>query len=95
MTVSIHFCICQALAEPLRRQLYQACASFIIGLLVLVSTFLSPLCNLGINPLLDDRLVMIFFQYVGCCLVLLKESFDLLKIFSFMRSHLLIVDLSA
>jgi hypothetical protein len=24
MTVSIHFCICQALAEPLRRQLYQA-----------------------------------------------------------------------
>jgi hypothetical protein len=24
MTVSIHFCICQALAEPLKRQLYQA-----------------------------------------------------------------------
>jgi hypothetical protein len=24
MTVSMHFCICQALAEPLRRQLYQA-----------------------------------------------------------------------
>jgi hypothetical protein len=24
MVVSIHFCICQALAEPLRRQLYQA-----------------------------------------------------------------------
>jgi hypothetical protein len=24
ITVSIHFCICQALAEPLRRQLYQA-----------------------------------------------------------------------
>ena len=24
MTVSIHFCICQALAEPLRRELYQA-----------------------------------------------------------------------
>jgi hypothetical protein len=24
MAVSIHFCICQALAEPLRRQLYQA-----------------------------------------------------------------------
>jgi hypothetical protein len=23
MTVSLHFCICQALAEPLRRQLYQ------------------------------------------------------------------------
>jgi hypothetical protein len=24
MAVSIHFCICQTLAEPLRRQLYQA-----------------------------------------------------------------------
>ena len=24
MTVNIHFCICQALAEPLRRQLYQS-----------------------------------------------------------------------
>jgi hypothetical protein len=24
MTVSIHLCICQALAEPIRRQLYQA-----------------------------------------------------------------------
>jgi hypothetical protein len=24
MTVSIHFCICQALAKPLRRQIYQA-----------------------------------------------------------------------
>ena len=24
MTVNIHFCICQALSEPLRRQLYQA-----------------------------------------------------------------------
>jgi hypothetical protein len=27
MTVSIHFCICQVLAEPLKRQLYQALVS--------------------------------------------------------------------
>jgi hypothetical protein len=27
MTVRIHFCICQALVEPLRRKLYQAVVS--------------------------------------------------------------------
>jgi hypothetical protein len=31
MAVSIHFCICQALAEPLRRQLYQAPVSGVPG----------------------------------------------------------------
>ena len=30
MAVSIHFCICQTLAEPLRRQLYQAPVSMIL-----------------------------------------------------------------
>jgi hypothetical protein len=30
MAVSIHFCICQALAEPLRRHLYQAPVSKIL-----------------------------------------------------------------
>jgi hypothetical protein len=32
MTVSIHFCICQALAEPCRRQLYQAPVSRLLFL---------------------------------------------------------------
>jgi hypothetical protein len=42
MAVSIHFCICQALAEPLRRQLYQVpvskslLASTIVSMLVVV-----------------------------------------------------------
>jgi hypothetical protein len=40
MTVSIHFCICQALAEPLRRQLYQDPGSK----LLLVSTKVSGGC---------------------------------------------------
>ena len=38
MTVSSHFCICQELAEPLRRQLYEAPVS--IGSLFYV--FLNP-----------------------------------------------------
>jgi hypothetical protein len=39
MTVIIHFCICQALAEPLRRQLYQASVSKILLAFVIVSEF--------------------------------------------------------
>ena len=39
MAVSIYFCICQALAEPLRRQLYQASVSK----LLLASTMVSGL----------------------------------------------------
>jgi hypothetical protein len=48
MTVSIHFCICQALAEPHRRQLYQApvskaCWSYNTTILRLID---SSLCDL-------------------------------------------------
>jgi hypothetical protein len=41
LAVSIHFCICQALAEPLRRQLYHAPVSK----LLLTSTIVSGICN--------------------------------------------------
>jgi hypothetical protein len=37
--VSIHFCICQALVEPLRRQLYQAPVSKILLASAIVSGF--------------------------------------------------------
>jgi hypothetical protein len=39
MTVSIHFCISQALAEPLRRQLYQAPVSKLLLASAIVSGF--------------------------------------------------------
>jgi hypothetical protein len=39
ITVSIYFCICQALAEPLRRQLYQSTVSKILLASVIVSGF--------------------------------------------------------
>jgi hypothetical protein len=39
MTVSIHFCICQAPADPLRRQLYQAPVSKLLLASAIVSGF--------------------------------------------------------
>jgi hypothetical protein len=39
MAVSIHFCICQALAEPLRRQLYQGPVSKLLLAFTIVSGF--------------------------------------------------------
>ena len=43
----------------------------------------------------DVGLVKIFSHSVGCCFVLLTVSFALQKLFSFRRSHLLTVSLSA
>jgi hypothetical protein len=39
MAVSIHFCICQALPEPFRRQLYQAPVSKHLLVTIIVSGF--------------------------------------------------------
>ena len=39
MSVIIHFCVCQALAEPLRRQLYQAPGSKLLLVSTIVSGF--------------------------------------------------------
>jgi hypothetical protein len=57
--------------------------------------FLSSLYILDISPLTDVGLVKFFSHSVGCHFVLLMVSFALQKLCSFMRSHLLIVDLSA
>ena len=66
-----------------------------IRLLVLLMTnFLSSLYILEIRPVSDIGLVKIFFHHVGSCFVLLIMSFSLQKLFSFRRSHLLIVVLS-
>ena len=58
-------------------------------------SFLNSLCSFDFSPLLDMELVKIFSHSVGCCFVLLTVSFALQKLFSFMRSHLLIVDFYA
>ena len=56
--------------------------------------FLSSLYVLEIRPLSDEGLVKIFSHSIGCRFVLLTVSFALQKLFSFRRSHLLIVSLS-
>jgi hypothetical protein len=43
--VSIHFCVCQALSEPLRRQLYQAPVSKLLLASTIVSGFGGCLWN--------------------------------------------------
>ena len=61
---------------------------------ILMSYLLSSLYILEIKPLSDVGLVKIFSHSVGCGFVLLTVSFALQKLFSFRRSHLLIVSLS-
>jgi hypothetical protein len=56
---------------------------------------LSSLYILVISPPLHLGLVKIFSQSGGCLLVLLGVSFALQKLCIFMRSHLLILDLTA
>lgn len=66
------------------------------GLLdLLLFSFLSSLYSLDISPLSDVGLVKMLSQSVGCPSVLTTVSFALQKIVSFMRSHLLIVELRA
>jgi len=61
----------------------------------LYSNFLCFVYTLDISPLSDAGLVKIFSQSVGCLFVLMTLSFALQKLFSFMRSHLSILDLKA
>ena len=61
---------------------------------LLESNFLSSLYILE-SPLSDIGLVKIFPHSVDCCFVLLMVGFALQKLFSFMRSHLSIVNLRA
>jgi hypothetical protein len=76
---------------------------FTIRLLISLEVhFLSTLYILDISPLLDVGLVkcfvlfcFVFPQSVGRWFVLLMVPFALQKLFSFMRSHLYIVDLRA
>ena len=74
--------------------LFRSVLHFFIGLCVLLITnFLSSLHILEIRPLSDVGLVKIFSHSVGCRVVFLTVSFALQKLFSFRRSHLLIVAL--
>jgi hypothetical protein len=58
-------------------------------------SFLSSLYILDISPLSSSGLVKILSQLVGGLFVLLPVSFALQKLYNFMRSHSLILDLTA
>jgi hypothetical protein len=58
-----------------------------------MSSFLSSLYILDISSLSDGELVEDLFAFCGLPFVTLTVSFALQKLFSFMRSHLLIIDL--
>ena len=76
------------------KSLFSNIPCFLIGLFgLLVSNFLSSLNTLDIRPLLDVELMEILSQSVAAHFVLLRVSFVLQKLFSFLRSHLLIVGL--
>ena len=83
--MSVHNCKCLTKIVP----------HFLIRLFgLLVYNFLISL-SLDISPFSDVKLVKIFSQSVGYKSVLLTMLLALQKPFSFMRSHLLIVDHSA
>jgi hypothetical protein len=84
----------QQFSIPQLRILYLA--HFLIGLFgILESNFLSSLNILDISPLSDLGFVKIFSQYVGWHFVLFTVFFALETLCNFMRSHLLILDLTA
>jgi hypothetical protein len=60
----------------------------------LESSFLSSLCILDISPLSDLGLIKILSKSVGGLFVLLTVSFALQELCSFIRSHLLILDIA-
>jgi hypothetical protein len=70
MAVSIHFCICQALAEPLRRELYHGPVSH----LLLASTILYSFGVLyGMDPQVGQSLVGHSFSL--CTTLFIYNSF--------------------
>ena len=74
--------------------LFGSVFQFLIGLFgSLESNVLSSLYSLDMRPLSDVELVKIFSQSFGCHFVLLTASFALQKLFNYISSHLLIVDL--
>ena len=92
-----HFlkCLSAILDSSVKSSLFRSALNFFIGSCdLLVSNFLSSLYILEISPLSDVGLVKIFSHSVGCRFVLLTVSFDLQKLLSFRRSHLLLVALS-
>ena len=92
-----HFLKCFSAIQysSVANSLFSSVPHFIMGLFeFLKSSCLSSLYLLDISPLSDLGLVKLLSQSVGGLFVLLTVSFALQKLCNFMRSHLLILDLS-
>jgi hypothetical protein len=61
MAVNIHFCICQALAEPLRRQLYQAPVSKHLLASTIVSGF-GVVYRMDEKKFLEEHILLYSFK---------------------------------
>ena len=68
---------------------FRSFSHFLIGLFVfLVLSCMSCLCILEINPLSVVSFTIIFSHSEGCLFTLLKVSFAVQELLSFIRSHL-------
>jgi hypothetical protein len=92
-----HFPKCFSAIKELsvENSLFSSLPYFYSGLFgLLMCNFLSSLCILDISPLLNVWLVKIFSHSVCHCFVLLMVSLAVHKLYRFMKSHSLIIDLS-
>jgi hypothetical protein len=86
MAVSIHFCICQAVVEPLRRQTFQA----LLSKLLLASTIMSEFDGCLWDGFLGGAVLMItiqmkekwYLKVVLICNSLTTKDVEVLKIHS-------------
>jgi hypothetical protein len=82
--------------SSVENSLFSSVLHFLMGLFEFPEfSFLSSLYILDISPLSDLGLVKILSHSVGGLFVLLMVSFALQKLCNFIRSHLLILDLTA